>query len=158
MAKIAAMITRASRMVSLRKVHAFSCRRSSPDGGHRDSLHRRRPRVNVTLTGCLPSRKPRWSSLKLPLSMVVLVAVLGVATGAAAATVVFRDAGGTAPGVFTAEDPLYCNGLHELSPVQADPLLRDLGYEVTWQIEDRDARTSRQSSTPPGDGFIVEEH
>lgn len=88
--------------------------------------------------------------------MVVLVAVLGVATGAAAATVVFRDAGGTAPGVFTAEDPLYCNGLHELSPVQADPLLRDLGYEVTWQIEDRDARTSRQSSTPPGDGFIVE--
>lgn len=104
----------------------------------------------------MPSRKPRWSSLKLPLSVVVLVAVLGVATGAAGASVVFREAGGTAPGVFTAEGPLYCSGLHEMAPVQADPLLRDLGYEVTWQIEDRDARTSVQSSTPPGDGFIVE--
>lgn len=101
-------------------------------------------------------RRRRNSSLRLPLTIVVLVGLLGVASGAAAATVVFREAGGSAPGVFTAEGPLYCSGVHEMSPAQAHPLLRDLGYEVTWQIEDRDAKTSIQSSSPPSDGFIVE--
>ena len=101
-------------------------------------------------------RRPWNRSLRLPLTAVVLVGVLGMATGAAAASVVFREAGGTAPGAFTAEGPLYCSGIHEMAPAQADPLLRDLGYEVTWQIEDRDARSSVQSSTPPTDGFIVE--
>ena len=43
-----------------------------------------------------------------------------------------------------------------MAPVAADPLLRQLGYKVTWQIEDRDAKTSVQSTTPPSDGFIVE--
>lgn len=95
-------------------------------------------------------------SLRLPLAAVVLVGVLGIATGAAAASVVMREAGGTAPGVFTAEGPLYCSGIHEMSPAQADPLLRELGYRVTWQIEDRDAKTSVQSATAPSDGFIVE--
>jgi hypothetical protein len=95
-------------------------------------------------------------SLRLPLAVVVLVGILGIATGAAAASVVMREAGGSAPGVFTAEGPLYCSGIHEMSPGQADPLLRELGYQVTWQIEDRDAKTSVQSAKPPSNGFIVE--
>lgn len=92
-----------------------------------------------------------WSALAL-----VIVAILGIATGAAATSVVFREATGSAPGVFSPQGPLYCSGIHQMEPVDADPLLRNLGYEVIWQVEDRDAKTSVQSSTPPSDGFIVE--
>jgi hypothetical protein len=97
------------------------------------------------------SRPLRMSALAL-----VLVGVLGVVTGAAATSVVFREASGPVPGVFSRQGPLYCSGIHQMAPVVADPLLRELGYKVTWQIEDRDAKTSVQSSTPPSDGFIVE--
>lgn len=114
----------------------------------------------LRLEGEMPdtsTRRPRWGrSFRLPLFAVVLVALLGMVTGAAAAGIVFREVSGTAPGAFTGEGPLYCSGIHEMAPTQADPLLRDLGYRVTWQIEDRDAKTSVQSSTPPSDGFIVE--
>ena len=95
--------------------------------------------------------------LRLSAVALVLVGVLGVATGAAATSVVFREvSGGPVPGVFSPGGPLYCSSIHQMAPVVADPLLRELGYKVTWQIEDRDAKTSVQSTTPPSDGFVVE--
>jgi hypothetical protein len=98
----------------------------------------------------------RRRPVQLSALALVLVGVLGLATGAAATAVVFREASGPVPGVFSRQGPLYCSGIHDMAPVVADPLLRALGYKVTWQIEDRDAKTSVQSSTPPSDGFIVE--
>ncbi len=98
------------------------------------------------------SRQMRLSALAL-----VLVGLLGVATGVAATSVVFREvSGGPVPGVFSPGGPLYCSSIYQMAPVVADPLLRELGYKVTWQIEDRDAKTSVQSTIPPSDGFIVE--
>ena len=104
----------------------------------------------------MPARSGGSRAVRLSAFALVLVGVLGMATGATAATIVFREASGSAPGVFSGQGPLYCSGIHQMAPVVADPLLRELGYKVIWQIEDRDAKTSVQSSTPPSDGFIVE--
>ena len=104
------------------------------------------------------SGKTRGSGpMRLSAVALVLIGVLGVATGAAATSVLFREvSGGPVSGVFSPGGPLYCSRLHQMAPVAADPLLRELGYKVIWQIEDRDAKTSVQSSTPPSAGFIVE--
>lgn len=107
----------------------------------------------------MPDKVPRTrASRSLPLSALALalVGILGMATGVAASSIVFREAAGTAPGVFSFQGPLYCSGIHQMAPADADPLLRELGYDVTWQIEDRDEKTSLQSTIPPSDGFIVE--
>lgn len=105
------------------------------------------PKVSATRGG---------DPMRLSVIILVLVGVLGVATGAAATTVVLREVTGSAPGVFSGQGPLHCSGIHQMAAVDADPLLRELGYNVMWQIEDRDAKTSVQSTAPPSDGFIVE--
>ncbi len=111
-------------------------------------------------------RSPRWTAL-----VVAGVAVLALATGGAGATLVqagvtiFRQGAAIGqevllenghPGVFGPQGPLYCTRIQEMGPRQAAPILADLGYTVTWQVEDRDARTSTQTTISPADGFIIE--
>lgn len=81
----------------------------------------------------------------------VLAGVLAGGVGAAALEAVRGY-----PGVFGAGGALACSDIREMSPSRADPLLTELGYEVTWQIENRDSGTSVTSTEPPAAGYIQE--
>lgn len=120
------------------------------DARLRERMLRLEDEMPAMSTKTTAGRPLRWSA-----SALVLVGVLGMATGAAASTA-FQEAVGSAPGVFSSQGALYCSRIQQMAPVDADPLLRELGYEVTWQLEDRDANTYVRSATPPSDGFIVE--
>ena len=60
------------------------------------------------------------------------------------------------PGLFTPGQPLHCSGVDRMTPAEAAPVLEALGYDVTWQVEDRDRLTSGQTREPPKSGFIIE--
>jgi len=117
-------------------------------------LHDRLRRLEAELpteVGARPARRSaRWSA-----PVVAGIALLAVATGGAGATIVQEAVRGS-PGVFSREGPLYCTRIQEMEPPRAAVLLADLGYRVTWQVEDRDALTSVQTTTPPLDGYIIE--
>lgn len=122
------------------------------DGRLRDRLQQMEDTMPDLISTPRGRNPLRWS-----LPAVALVAALGIAAGAAGATAIqFATSGGPTPGVFSADGPLYCTRIQQMTPQEADPLLRQLGYAVTWQLEDRDARTSTRSTTPPSDGYIVE--
>lgn len=93
-------------------------------------------------------RRLRWTA-----PLVAIVAALSIGAGAIAAVTLEPRA---APGIFAAGGTLYCSDVANRPPNAAQPMLESLGYTVTWQIEDRDAGTSTQSTTPPKDGYIVE--
>jgi hypothetical protein len=84
-----------------------------------------------------------------------IVAAISIAAGALGAIAV-QTTVRSAPGLFASGGPFYCTEIGNMTPVAAQPLLTQLGYQVTWQVEDRDSGSSSQTSTPPTDGFIVE--
>ena len=43
-----------------------------------------------------------------------------------------------------------------MAPRDAAPTLRQLGYVVTWQVDDRATGDSYQSSEPPAGGYVDE--
>ena len=59
-------------------------------------------------------------------------------------------------GLFNPGQPLHCSGVNTMSPLAAQRWLTDHGYSITWQIEDQDAHTSRQTAVPPSSGYIIE--
>ncbi len=83
-----------------------------------------------------------------------LLLVAGVAAGGVRLVTL-----ATAPGegLFNPGQPLHCSGVERMTPQDADRFLRAQGYDVTWQIEDRDPRTPyRLSETPPERGFVID--
>jgi len=89
--------------------------------------------------------------------------ILAIASGGAMAGVAVGRPPGPAgatpighPGLFNPGQPLHCSGIERMRPPEAARFLEALGYAVTWQVEDRDALTSRQTSVPPATGFIIE--
>lgn len=60
------------------------------------------------------------------------------------------------PGLFGPGRPLYCSGIERMTPPEAAAWLAAHGYVVTWQIEDVDAPSSRQSTVPPMSGYIID--
>lgn len=120
------------------------------DARLRDRMRRLEETMPDLTTTTSEHRRLRWS-----LPAVTLIAALAFAAGAAGATVM-REAVGTAPGVFSPDGPLYCTRIQQLSPREADPLLREFGYDVTWQVENRDTGDYERSTTPPSEGYIVE--
>ena len=65
-------------------------------------------------------------------------------------------------GLFNPGQPLACTGVERMTPPEAADWFAQHGYTVTWQIETRnggstkDASTSRQSSTPPQTGYVID--
>jgi hypothetical protein len=60
------------------------------------------------------------------------------------------------PGVFSSDGVLYCSDVQTMSPSRAASLLADLGYSVTWQVENRDTGSSQAVLAPPSTGFIID--
>jgi hypothetical protein len=79
----------------------------------------------------------------------------GVAAGAVVRELI-PDPGWTDSGLFTKGGALYCSGLHGMAPVEAAHILEQLGYEVTWQVDDRATGTSHQTTEVPTDGYVDE--
>jgi len=117
-----------------------SLERSLPVTSHdrgRPSQHRR-------------PRRSRWTSPIV--AAVALVALAGGATGSAVVSEVVRGH----PGLFAPGGILYCTRIKDMTPREADAVLTELGYDVTWQVEDRTAGTSTQTTTAPEDGYVIE--
>jgi len=112
----------------------------------------------VAVTGGPPprvrGRGPRARTVLLA-AMTTLVVAGGAAVAGGALNATGR------PGAFNAGQPLHCSGVAAMTPREADRWLRDHGYAVTWQVEDRTPgvpkgqQRSRQSDTPPADGLIA---
>lgn len=88
---------------------------------------------------------------------------VGAVAGLLAGVLLAGTVGGAAleavrgrPGVFSGGGALACSNIRTMSPPNADALLRQLGFDVTWQIEDRDTGESRQSAQPPVTGYVQE--
>ena len=96
---------------------------------------------------------PRSNRLLWPAMVVTLALAFG---GGVAARQLVLDRGWTDSGLFTRGGALYCSGLQHLAPRDAAPILRQLGYVVTWQVDDRETGDSYQSSEPPAGGYVDE--
>lgn len=97
--------------------------------------------------------RPRLSTLTF-FAAIALV-VVGFAGGVAARELV-SDPAWVTSGLFTRGGALYCSGIQGMVPSDAAPVLAGLGYDVTWQVEDRRAGTSTQTTEPPTYGHIIE--
>lgn len=97
-------------------------------------------------------RKPLRAGRPIGIAAGLLLAgVLAGGVGAAA-----LDAVRGYPGVFATGGALACSDIRDMAPPRADEILTELGYEVTWQIEDRDSGTSVTSTEPPAAGYTQE--
>jgi hypothetical protein len=59
-------------------------------------------------------------------------------------------------GLFGVGGAFNCTDIQVMEPDRAGAALAELGYDVIWQVEDRDAGTSQQTTEAPSDGYIVE--
>jgi len=112
----------------------------------------------VPVTGGPPPRVPHRG----PRARTVLVGVAAALVLAGGAAVAGGALNATSrPGAFNPGQPLHCSGIAAMTPRQADRWLRDHGYVVTWQVEDRTPgvpkgqQKSSQSTTPPTEGLIA---
>ena len=122
-------------------------------GQELDALERQ-----VVVTGAPPARETR----RAPRMRTVLAAVAATLVVAGGAAVAGGALNATArPGAFNRGQPLHCSGIAAMTPRAADRWLRDHGYTVTWQVEDRTPgvpkgqQASAQSATPPDEGLIA---
>lgn len=95
--------------------------------------------------------RSRVGGLALAVAATLLLA--GVAVGG---VVVISSGVVGHEGLFNPGQPLRCSGVDKMSPPVAQQWLNERGYTVTWQIEDQDAHTSRQTSVPPTSGYIID--
>lgn len=87
----------------------------------------------------------------LPAVLAAALLLLGGLGGAFVASVSTPETDvRSAPGVFSAGQPLYCSGLDAMTLAEADQYLRARGYTVFWQIEKGDATTVADAPPPAG--------
>ena len=115
-----------------------------------DVLRGRLARLESALPSAREVSTRRRSGLAVPSALALLL--IGGAAGTAGAAAL--DAVRSSPGVFSPDGALACSNVRTMSPSSADEALRQLGYQVTWQIEDRDAGTSVTSTVPPASGYV----
>lgn len=122
-----------------------------------DRLRTRLERLEMTLpvsqtTSARPTRVP----FRLSLGVVSGIAAVALLAGAVAGATVVSESVRGHPGLFAPGGPFQCTRIRQMSPPQAEAVLEDLGYDVTWQVEDRGLGTSEQKPTAPPDGYIIE--
>jgi hypothetical protein len=94
-------------------------------------------------------RHRRWKA-----GLLLGIALLVLASGTTGAAI--QQAVTGHPGVFAPGGVLACSSIRSMSPPAANAALSAVGYQATWQIEDRDQKTSTIASVPPADGYIVD--
>jgi hypothetical protein len=97
-------------------------------------------------------RRPMRLSLGTAIGIAAATLLAGVVAGA---TVVSNGVQGH-PGLFSPGGVFACTQIQQMSPQQAGVALGELGYDITWQIENRDDGSYSQSSQAPADGYIIE--
>jgi hypothetical protein len=85
-----------------------------------------------------------------------LLAAAVLAGGAGAAALIRGQQAKGSEGLFNPGQPLACSRVWAMSPPDAARYLAARGYVVTWQVEDRDSGTSRQTKIAPATGFVIE--
>jgi hypothetical protein len=104
----------------------------------------------------LPARaRPAWP----PLGRAVLGGLLAAAVlagGAGAAAVIRGDQARGSEGLFNPGQPLACSRVWAMTPPDAARYLAARGFVVTWQVEDTDDGTSRQTKIAPTSGYVIE--
>jgi hypothetical protein len=118
-------------------------------------LRGRMERLEASLPHKAPFPRRSTSRAKWTAGVIALV-LAALTTGVALGATVFSDAVRGHPGLFAPGGALQCSGIQEMSPPQAANVLEELGYSVTWQIENRDDGSSIQSPRPPTEGYVIE--
>ncbi len=125
-------------------------------------LRERMSGLEATLPAALAGMTERNRSRRGPRLAWSVIAVAfaasfgsGVAAGAVVRELIL-DPGWTDSGLFTPGGALYCSGLHGMAPPEAARILDQLGYEVTWQVDDRVSGTSYQTTDAPAGGYVDE--
>ena len=98
----------------------------------------------------------RRGPLRLSLAAAGGLAAVGILAGVVAGATVVSDQVHGHPGLFAPGGTFYCTNIRQMSPPEAERALAQLGYVVTWQVEDRSLGSSEQTTTPPSDGYIIE--
>jgi hypothetical protein len=115
------------------------------------------------LEGSLPMptsvRRPVGVGRRLSVTVASGIAIVALLTGGiagAVGAVIVSNAATGHPSVFGSGEPLECTRIQAMTPPNAGELLTELGYSVTWQIEDRDRGTYEQTPIAPPDGYIID--
>jgi hypothetical protein len=101
-----------------------------------------------------PGKAPRPRRAGRPIAVAAGLVLAGLLAGGVGAAALEAVRG--YPGVFSSGGALACSNIQKMSPPRADELLTQLGYEVTWQIENRDTSASSTSTEAPVVGYIQE--
>ncbi len=88
--------------------------------------------------------------------LLVASAALVLAFGGGAVARELVDHGWHDSGLFTPGGALYCTSLRNMVPSEAAPILKAMGYEVTWQIENGPGTKSYQTDIAPTAGYLDE--
>jgi hypothetical protein len=126
-----------------------------------DKLRQRISRLEQSIPIREPGESgyPRRSlrlSLATSLAVSALLVLAGVVAGAAVGATVVSNGVQARPGLLAPSGTFYCTQIPRMAPDRAGVALADLGYTITWQVEDRDTGTSKQTDTAPTDGYIVD--
>lgn len=102
-------------------------------------------------------RRPRAAGGRrwLRAGALAIATLLLVSLGAVAA-VVWIGKPSADSGAFARGGPLYCTGVDQLSPPDAERWLTDHDLTAHWQVEDRAAKTSVSQEEPPAHGSITD--
>jgi hypothetical protein len=122
-----------------------------------EQLRARLERLEATLPlgRPVPSHAKR-PEIRLTAGVVSGIAAVAMLAGAVAGATVISDGVRGHPGLFAPGGIFECTRIQEMTPRHAAGVLAELGYTVTWQVEDRDLGTSKQMSVAPSDGYIID--
>ena len=121
-------------------------------------LRARLERLGSTITvDAMPSLAPERSRRRLALLAAAGAAALLAIGGTA---VIGRHAQGpneprARAGVTNVGQPFACVPFARMTPPEADAYMRERGYSVRWQIEERPSGESWQSDVPPATGHPI---
>jgi hypothetical protein len=122
-----------------------------------DQIHARLSRLEASMPPVglpTPARGRPASRRRVILAGAAGVLVLAFAGGTVAREWV--DHGWHDSGLFTPGGALHCTVLRNMVPSEAAPILKSMGYEVTWQLEGFPGTRSYQTDIAPTTGYLDE--
>jgi hypothetical protein len=122
-----------------------------------DKMRLRLSRLEDSIPVGLPSpKRPARRPLRLSFGVMFGIAMACLLAGAVAGATVVSSGVRGQPGLFAPGGTFACTQIREMPPQRAGEVLAELGYDVTWQVEDRDSGSTQQTAEAPNQGFIVE--